>query len=233
MKIIKFLKKIFSGIKNSESEYYKQMFIKNSAWNTANPNSEEILRWNIIQSYLENIKNQNNVKNKNIDILDLGCGRGWLTHLLSDYGNVLGVEPVKPVVEYAKKLFPSIKFICGTSKELLKETNFKKYDLIVASEVIEHIPDEKKGDFINDLYRLINKNGFLIITTPRKEAQKIWNSFMKPGQPIEDWMSESELEALVSAQGFQKNRLERFAIPPIKDAPEIEIYQLWLFQMTN
>lgn len=227
-KYLNLVKNSFKTKKQKESEYYKKMFIENSNWNKSKPNDEEILRWEIIEEFLKNINLKSDFKNN--DILDLGCGRGWLTNLLSNYGNAVGIEPVEPVVEYAKKLFPEIKFICGTSKDLLKNKNLKKYDLIVASEVIEHIPDKYKGMFIDDISKLLNEKGFLIITTPRKEAQEEWSNYMNVDQPIEDWISEFELEKLVVQRSFIKHRLERFAIPPISNAPKIEIYQLWLFQ---
>lgn len=215
-----------------ESDFYEQMFIKNPAWNKPNPNAEEQLRWHIIEGYVKYVKN-NYYKSttEKFDILDLGCGRGWLTFLLSKYGNIVGIEPVKPVLNYAKKMFPNIKFICGTTKKLIhNKKEFNKYDLIVSSEVIEHIPDEEKGKFIEDISKLLNDKGFLIITTPRKDAQEEWNTYMKPDQPIEDWISEEELETLIVQKSFVKHKMERFSILPIVGAPEIEIYQLWLFQ---
>jgi 2-polyprenyl-3-methyl-5-hydroxy-6-metoxy-1,4-benzoquinol methylase len=218
----------FETEKQKEYNYYKKLFVENNNWNTINPNDEEILRWKIIKDFVESINLKDDFNNN--FILDLGCGRGWLTNLLSNYGKIIGVEPIKPVVDYAKKIFPEITFICGTSKDLLKNKNSKKFNLIVVSEVIEHIPDKNKDEFIKDLTRLIENNGFLIITTPRKEAQKEWSFYCDPNQPVEDWISEAELEKLVLKKDFIKLRLERFSISPIKDAPEIEIYQLWLFQ---
>jgi 2-polyprenyl-3-methyl-5-hydroxy-6-metoxy-1,4-benzoquinol methylase len=229
-KIVKnYLTKIkyhFVTEKQKESNFYKKLFIENEHWNTSKPNEEEVLRWKIIKDFLNNIIKDD----ENIDILDLGSGRGWLTNLLANYGNVVGVEPVKSVVEYAREMFPNIKFICGTSKTLIKGKNFQKYDLIVTSEVIEHIPDHSKESFIEDISKLLNDKGFLIITTPRKEVEEQWKAYIGPNQPVEDWITEEELERLVLQKHFSTHRLERFGIPPVHNAPDIEIYQLWLFQ---
>jgi len=43
-------------------------------------------------------------------------------------------------------------------------------------------------------------------------------------------MTEVELEKLISKKSFLKLRLERYSISPMPNTPEIEIYQLWLFQ---
>ncbi|MBC5837056.1 class I SAM-dependent methyltransferase [Flavobacterium muglaense] len=227
-KAINFLTKVFQSENQKETEFYKKMFVENSYWNSTEPNEEEKIRWKIIETFLKTMEFKKGFNN--FSILDLGCGRGWLTNLLSDYGDVIGIEPVRPVVEYAKKIFPEIKFICGTSKDLLKNREIEKFDLIVTSEVIEHVPDNSKKQFIEDIFRLLNDNGHLIVTTPRKEAQKEWVKYSNPNQPIEDWILESELENLVTNNGFTKKMLDRFSISPDKGKPKIEIYQLWLFQ---
>lgn len=233
MKIIKFIKRIFLSTpkqekkEQTEEEYYEELFTKNAKWSQVEPNYDENLRWEIIKKYIEQdilCNNQNNV-----NILDLGCGRGWLTNLLSAYGTTTGIEPVKPVVEHARNLFPTINFIAGTSKNIVT-TNKNNYNLIVSSEVIEHVPDSEKEDFINDIAELLDENGYLIITTPRKEAQKQWNKLSGSNQPIEDWISENDLEKLITKNYFKTCKLNRIAFPPIPNAPEIEIYQVWLFQ---
>jgi 2-polyprenyl-3-methyl-5-hydroxy-6-metoxy-1,4-benzoquinol methylase len=225
VKLKRYFKNLLLSNKQKESRYYEDLFINNSNWNKPEPNYEELLRWEIIKRFLKIVNNRNS--DDRIDILDLGCGRGWLSNLLSNYGDVVGIEPIKPVVEYAKKLFSHIHFLNGTAKKLL---NDKKFDLIVSSEVIEHIPDLEKVNFIKDINNLLNKKGFLILTTPRKEALELWNSYLKPGQPIEDWITEEDLEKIIIQESFKTIKKERFSIPPVKGAPEIEIYQLWLFQ---
>ena len=206
----------------SESEYYENLFIKNSLWNKPEPNQEEVLRWEIIEEFVK-YSRSNFTKKEDVEynILDLGCGRGWLTNLLSEYGKIKGVEPVKSVVDYAKNMFPDIDFVVGTSKDLFEEKD--EYDLIVSSEVIEHISDDKKDDFINDIWGLLNKKGFVILTTPRKEAQEGWSKYVSPEQPIEDWISESELESLLLKHNFKKKTIKRIAIAPIVSSTKIVI----------
>lgn len=229
-KVLVLLKSKFSNNYSEEEIYYRKLFIDNPVWNKPNPNNEEILRWNIIKGFLIYIKK--NFQNENIEILDLGSGRGWLTSLLAEYGNVTGVEPIRSVVKYAKQMFPKINFICGTTTDLLKKDH-KKYDLVVTSEVIEHIADDNKYTFIKEINKLLKDNGFLIVTTPRKEVQKEWILYSNPNQPIEDWLLEAELEELILQNFFIKVKLERFSIQPALSAPEIEIYQLWLFKKTR
>lgn len=230
MKLLNYYKNIFYKFKylSKEEIYYKNLFVKNRYWNTAEANSEEILRWKIIKEFIESIKDIND--NKEIEILDLGCGRGWLTNKLSYYGKVLGIDPMKSVINHAKNMFPSICFICGTSKTIIDNGSIGKYDLIVSSEVIEHITDTKKELFIEDIYKLLKVNGYFIITTPRKEIEEAWNYYVKNNQPIEEWISEKDLERMIVKKKFKKCKLKRIGLVPRGGFSKMDIYQLWLFK---
>ncbi|WP_183563789.1 class I SAM-dependent methyltransferase [Mucilaginibacter sp. SP1R1] len=219
-------------IEPTEEEYYTRLFTQSADWNKPTPNYEEQLRWVIIENFMYYIKGYNTHANNKTKakLLDLGCGRGWLSNLLSDYGDVTGIEPIKPVIQYAQTLFQDLNLICGTTKDLLADGKIACYDIIVCSEVIEHIPDDKKSEFLNEIKTLLKKNGFLIVTTPRKDAEEEWRKYSTPGQPVEDWLSEASLEALFKQASFGTHSMQRFSIPPAENAPEVEIYQLWLVQ---
>jgi SAM-dependent methyltransferase len=134
-------------------------------------------------------------------------------------------------VEYGKNLFPSLDLRAGVPHDLLNKYT-SHFDIIVCSEVIEHIQDEQKLSFLNNLKALLKPNGFLILTTPRKDAETEWKKYGDPAQPIEDWLFEETIAKLFSQTGFQKLLLKRLSMSPVKKAPLIEIYQLWLTQKT-
>lgn len=232
MAILKFLKSLFSKKKIivneplSEDDFYKELFIKNKNWNTTTPNNDELKRWKIIKRYLNLI----NPKQKHLSILDLGCGRGWLTNLLSGYGEVLGIEPVESVVSYAKTLFPNLQFMVGSTPELITKNFENKFDVIVSSEVIEHIPDAHKIFFLKDIYRLLKPDGYCIITTPRQEIQDEWNAYKPPNQPVEDWISEEELRQLFVNNNFKSVAIERIALKAKTYDGYVDVYQAWLFK---
>lgn len=224
--IIKIIKnKFFYSRKTeiSEDEYYEKLFIENNKWNTKDPNPEELQRWNVIKNYIE-IINQDN----ELQILDIGCGRGWLTNLLSKYGYAKGIEPIAKVVDYAKKLFPHIDFYKGTSDDLL-ETKTSFFDLVVSSEVYEHVEDENKDDFVNNINRLLKPNGNVIISTPRKEVQNEWQNYIGANQPVEEWVSEKELEDKFLGNGFKSLGVKRIPYK-ITDNSFLDIYQVWHFK---
>lgn len=210
-----------------ESDYYKWFFTQNVEWSKSTPNYDEETRWRGIKQFVENIKVD---KQTGLNILDLGCGRGWLTNLLSSFGAVTGVEPVDAVAKYGKKLFPSLNIISGDSDFLLKKGLKNQYDLIVSSEVIEHVEENNKTDFVKKIFHLLQYNGYIIITTPRKESLKQYLNFINPSQPIEDWMTEKDVEELFNNNGFTTikhlNLTKRIGAVDAR----LDIYQLWLFK---
>src|SRR5262249_48655228 len=120
---------------SSEAAYYEDLFIRNPEWNGANPNADEQARWECIKFFLDRYFEAGPDK----FLLDVGCGRGWLTNLLSAYGTAIGVEPVGPVVEHAPRLFPALRFETTVPADLAPE---RRFDAILSSEVIEHLIDK-------------------------------------------------------------------------------------------
>jgi len=222
---IKRLFSLFQTKRQLENKYYTDLFTKNPTWNRAEPNVEEKMRWDILKQLIDSITDKRDLK-----ILDLGCGRGWLSNLLTEYGKVTAIEPVRKVVNYGRSLFPDLEIKCGTSVDLLKDGFAGKFDLIVSSEVIEHIPENQKSYFVNDIAKLLSPNGYTIITTPRKDVELEWNKYLSANQPIEDWLTEEQLKTYFLNGNFRVRDIKRFGIPPIDGAPSIDIYQLWLFQ---
>ena len=211
----------------SEDEYYTYLFTKNHEYSSKVPNNEEMERWLNIKILLEKavaIKGGKNFET----IIDFGCGRGWLSNIVSDYGNVVAIEPVENVVEYARSLYPHIDFHVG-SFEVLKEF---KGDLVISSEVLEHFEVDQRTIFFQKSFDALNNNGFCIITTPRKEVLKEWSRFSDPSQPIEEWLSELEVNNYAKNTGFEIVDKLTYSIKPIPDesAPLIEVYQQWLFR---
>ena len=213
---------------DNEQDYYEKLFIHSSHWNTPFPNLEEWQRWLIIRSFIEEhiIEDIDNLNRLNFRILDIGCGRGWLTNLCSTYGEVTGIEPVKKVVKYAKMLFPVLDIRCQTPNELLEQQ--MNFNLIVCSEVIEHVPDSEKEVFVNNIFSLLKPDGHLILTTPRQEILSEWQQFTNPSQPVEDWLSEQQVQLLFT--NFEVMSKELLSIPPKKDITPMPVYQLWLFR---
>jgi 2-polyprenyl-3-methyl-5-hydroxy-6-metoxy-1,4-benzoquinol methylase len=199
-------------------DFYKKLFLENPKWSNKYPNHDETCRWSKISEFLSLIVTIQIKKFKsNIRILDLGCGRGWLTNLASIYGYVEGVDPIASSIRQAKKNFPAINFYVGTAADLIKLNNFEPYDIIISSEVIEHVID--KINFVNEIVKCLKKDGYVIISTPRGEEYNKWLRMKLEKQPIEKWISEKDLYRIFLRKNFIPIYHDRVYI----DKPEMSI----------
>ena len=106
-----------------------------------------------------------------INCLDVGCGGGILAEKLKRLGaNVTGIDASKNSIEiakdHAKKSRLEIDYKCITTSKLLEireEKVLNKFDLVIASEVIEHVNNRKK--FLSDVANLCRPGGLVVFTT--------------------------------------------------------------------
>ena len=98
---------------------------------------------------------------KNIYILDVGCGTGALMKELEVYGNVYGIDFSDQAVDFCKS-----RGIVNVQKSVVEKIPYqdKYFDLVLALDVLEHIPDDKSG--IKEIYRVLKPGGTVIIFVP-------------------------------------------------------------------
>lgn len=103
------------------------------------------------------------------NILEIGCNKGFLTNALKEYypqADICGVDLSPNDVAYAKQHFPGIDFSCENAFDMLKN---KKFDLIVAKDVMEHISKDEQEKFVKLLYEALKDNGICIIQVPNMD----------------------------------------------------------------
>lgn len=111
------------------------------------------------------IDNKSNKKEKK-SLLDIGCGEGYALKFFEEKGyDIVGLD----FNGYACKLHNenvSDKVRVGdfyeTTEQLIKEG--KKFDLIVSTNVLEHVVDPK--ELMEKAFKLLNKNGIFIVRVP-------------------------------------------------------------------
>lgn len=110
------------------------------------------------------------LERKRFAILDYGCGVGTLDFYLSSRGHdVLGLEVSKRAIMVCRQsaaaqgLTHKLRF-----GEVGKEKIREKFDMVIASEVIEHIRDDRK--LLRELSGFLKKGGILVISTPLTSA---------------------------------------------------------------
>ncbi len=141
---------------------------------------------------------------KKMRICDLGCGRGWLSSQMTVLGDVVGVDLSQKGIEHAQSTWPNVQF---RQANILEYSSSEPFDIVVSSEVIEHISD--KEAYFATIRRILKPGGYVIITTPNLE---IFQEYMKTDphmQPIEEWISISDFLRLTK-QNFYTIRVGSF-----------------------
>ena len=94
-------------------------------------------------------------------IIDIGCGKGALTHCLKKKNNkVIGIDISKTALSMAKKRYPDIDFICSNVNNIPElcnlliniEKTIGKVDLIFTSEIFSYVKNWK------EILKLISKH---------------------------------------------------------------------------
>lgn len=100
-----------------------------------------------------------------IKVLDLGCGTGYGSDLLSRKFEVVAVDKDKEAISFAKKHYPNgARFLVCDVTNLPFEN--EKFDAVCAFEVIEHIKDVDR--MLLEVKRVLKEEGKFILSTPRK-----------------------------------------------------------------
>jgi SAM-dependent methyltransferase len=130
-------------------------------------------------------------KNKNISILDIGCGTGFSLDYLREegYTDIKGIDPSKEMVNLAKLKKLNVKL--GGFQDLNKI--YEKYDLIISISSLQWILSNKQEMEIKNIIKKISKdlknilkvNGTIVIQFyPNSEKiitilQSVFNRFFK------------------------------------------------------
>lgn len=108
---------------------------------------------------------------KGFNILDVGCGGGILSEALAMLGaNVVGIDPSEELIAAAKAHISTqgdlkVEYYCELVEDHLI-ANSEKYDIVVASEVVEHVIDPKA--FLKACVAALKPGGSLFVTTISK-----------------------------------------------------------------
>lgn len=127
-----------------------------------------------------------------LEICDLGCGTGWISSELARVGSVTGVDLSPEGIKIARERWPGIEFEVA---DILSYRPEKSFDLVVSSEVIEHVED--KAGYFETVDRILKPQGFLILTTPNGDVWKRWPHHR---QLLELWPTRRELMSLVKTR---------------------------------
>ena len=104
-----------------------------------------------------------------LKILDYGCGVGTIDFYLAHLGHsITGIDISPKAIRVCKSSAKEIGVASNTTFKLISQRLDNEYDLIICSELIEHVPDDIK--LLEKLTILLKKGGKLLISTPTVDA---------------------------------------------------------------
>ncbi len=161
-------------------------------------------------------------------ILDVGAGTGALITTIKKhkYPNIKGID-----------LYPKADFIIkGLITALPFQTN--EFKTIFCTEVIEHLTNEQITQGLNEIFRVLQTNGTLIITVPFDEILEK-NSFTCPNCNHRfhhvghlQSFSEQRIITILKNHGFRILKIKTYALGAMAKLP-LGIYFNWLFKKIN
>ena len=95
-------------------------------------------------------------------VLDLGCGAGLSSGLLSKHFKVIGADLSRPAISYAKSHFKNIKFQVEDARKMSFDN--ETFDATLACGFIEHVYEV--DEVLSEMLRVTKKNGHVIIVSP-------------------------------------------------------------------
>lgn len=153
-------------------------------------------RRNIIESFLKIIPIE-----KNSNILDIGTCTGYNLNILNKYGRAEGLEPAEPALNFCKE--HNVKNVIPG--DITNYESPKKYNLVTAFDVVEHIENEAK--VLQNINRCTTDKGYLLVTVPALPF--MWSSHDVLHQHYRRYTKES-LEKLLETYGYKVHRITYF-----------------------
>ena len=139
---------------------------------------------------------------RNKHILEVGCGSGAILKYLHDHGaRVKGIDLSREYLEYGREQYK----LDLENINLFDLPESHKFDLIIYSDVLEHILNPK--DHLEKIKKLLKQNGILYIKVPgiKHTRQAYHFDFLKSLQNAHVYyFTSTSLTNLVSSCGFSK-----------------------------
>lgn len=185
--------------------YYRYQQFRHNVKTETNPlsylASQEGVYWTVLKSIRDG-------KIRTTDqILEVGCGLGYLTYALRQEGyQATGVDISPEAIAHAEATYGpyyEAENIVGMS-----ERTTARYDVIIMTELIEHLEDP--FPFIEHVRRLLTPTGHILITTPNKsylhKEQHTWQSDLPPVHFW--WFSEQATHHIAQKLGMRAELID-------------------------
>jgi len=137
----------------------------------------------VADNYKKYFFNDIDYKNKDLKVLDFGCGDGKYFDFFRQFfkeENIFGIEVSRLRIERCKEKGWKNTFLVKNLQKLPFKDEY--FDLVNFDQVIEHIPEEETCFYLKEMKRVLKKGGKLILITPNYPIKRLYdllNVFLK------------------------------------------------------
>lgn len=169
-----------------------------AAWNRWNAASREHARGVVSIRQAEVIEGWLRARDvRNAELLDVGCGTGWMCERLLPFGRVTGTDWADEVVARARLRIPQVQFLTGDFFALQIPPG--RFDVAVSLEVLSHVANQ--AAFLGRIAQLLRPGGLLMLATQNRPVLERWTAIGGPipGQ-LRRWVDAPTLRGLVRVE---------------------------------
>lgn len=160
---------------------WNSLFIERPRGPTSQRQAQEVTRW------------LDRLGRRDLDILDVGCGSGWMCAQLRAYGRVTGTDFCDDILVTARRRLPEVCFVPGDFMTV--DLPFEAADVVVTLETLAHMRDQPA--FLQRIARMLRPGGQLMIATQNRFVFERWQEVPPRAGQIRQWTSVRELRALL------------------------------------
>lgn len=121
-----------------------------------------------VEHYQRYMSVRNLVKDK--VVLDAACGEGYGSNIIASVArDVTGLDIDRTTIDQAKVIYDkkdNLHFMQGSIEDIPLEN--ESVDVVVSFETIEHVSEQIQHSFLNEIARVLKKDGILVMSTPNK-----------------------------------------------------------------
>lgn len=156
---------------------------------------------------------------RDTEILDIGCSGGVLIEFLRDRGfrRLQGIDIDEKAIEICRQ-----KEVTDVRVADAEKTGFKdqQFDIIIASDILEHIKDEDKALF--EWHRILKKDGELLIFVPAFKF--LWSKHDEVNRHYRRY-SKSGMVGTLEKNGFKVKRISYWNFSLFLPVTLVRLYQ--------
>ncbi len=161
-------------------------------------------------------------------VLEIGCGIGTLSRILSQYlrkGSIKGLDISDETIKYNQKKYTHFKNLSFEVADFRKYDDKNQYDFIVFPDVLEHIPTEMHADFFSKAFELLKDDGVIFINIPHPFLIEYCRVHRPEALQIIDqalWLNEFSLS--IYQAGFMIEKMKSYSL--IFEQPDYQMFIL-------